>query len=129
MPRFVVLTHNHPVLHWDFLLEAGGVLRAWRLTETPDAGRMIAAELLPDHRLHYLDYEGPVSGNRGEVRRWDAGEYTWQACTERQVQVHLSGGVLRGTATLVPADHLTQPSPPVETADAGAAWKFYFAGD
>ena len=24
---------------------------------------------LPDHRAHYLDYEGPVLGNRGEVRR------------------------------------------------------------
>jgi hypothetical protein len=30
---------------------------------------------LPDHRAFYLDYEGPVSGGRGEVLRVWAGYY------------------------------------------------------
>ena len=33
------------------------------------------AEVLPDHRLAYLDYEGPISGDRGSVTRWDRGTY------------------------------------------------------
>src|SRR5262245_1840233 len=76
MPRFVILEHDHPVLHWDLMLEREGVLRTWRLTEAPVGPAPVAAEALFDHRLVYLDYEGPVSGNRGVVRRWDRGTYS-----------------------------------------------------
>lgn len=75
MPRYVILTHDHPFLHWDFMLEAGGVLRTWRLLDEPAAGRTGRAEALADHRVAYLDYEGPVSGGRGSVARWDHGTY------------------------------------------------------
>lgn len=75
MPRFVILTHDHPFRHWDLMLEEGPGLRTWRLTEAPQPGRAIAAERLPDHRCEYLDYEGPVSGGRGTVRRVDHGTY------------------------------------------------------
>jgi hypothetical protein len=75
MPRFVILEHDHPHLHWDLMLEAGAMLRTWRLAQPPEPGRIVAAEALADHRLLYLDYEGPVSGNRGYVRRWDWGTY------------------------------------------------------
>lgn len=76
MPRFVILEHDHPRLHWDFMVESDGVLRAWRLPAPPAAaGSDLPAEPLGDHRLAYLDYEGPVSGNRGAVTRWDWGEY------------------------------------------------------
>lgn len=74
MPRFAVLIHDHPFLHWDLLLECGDVARAWRLLEEPRLGE-IRLQPLPDHRLFYLDYEGPVSGDRGTVQRFDAGEY------------------------------------------------------
>jgi DNA polymerase Ligase (LigD) len=74
MPRFVILEHDHPELHWDLLLEAGGVLQTWRLAHAPEVGSQpIEASALGDHRILYLDYEGPVSGNRGVVKRWDAG--------------------------------------------------------
>ena len=77
MPRFVVLEHDHPTLHWDLMLEAAGALKTWRLARPPlRENAPIAATKLPDHRLAYLDYEGPVSGNRGTVTRWDRGEYT-----------------------------------------------------
>ena len=39
------------------------------------AGRGFPAEALPDHRLIYLEYEGPISGDRGTVVAWDRGEY------------------------------------------------------
>lgn len=100
MPRYVVLTHDHPYLHWDFLLEYAGKLRAWRLDQPPNAGGTISATQLPDHRLHYLDYEGPVSGNRGEVRRWDRGEYVLLGEIAERLKIRLQGEQLTGVATL-----------------------------
>lgn len=100
MPRFVVLEHDWPTLHWDFLLEAGPVLRAWRLREEPGAGRIVPAEGNADHRRLYLDYEGPVAGNRGTVRRWDAGEFDWLNDEPDRVDVELRGTRLRGRAVL-----------------------------
>ena len=67
MPRFVILSHDWPTPHWDFLLESGPVLRAWRLLEEPAPNRDVPAEANFDHRLLYLDYEGPLSGDRGSV--------------------------------------------------------------
>src|SRR5262245_36475345 len=75
MARFVILEHDFPTLHWDFMLEVSGMLRTWRLPQPPAAGIEMVAEALGDHRLAYLDYEGPVSNSRGNVKRWDRGEY------------------------------------------------------
>jgi hypothetical protein len=76
MPRFAILEHDHPELHWDLLLEAGDALNAWRLVQPPDPSeRLIDATELADHRAFYLDYEGPVSGERGFVKRWDHGMF------------------------------------------------------
>src|SRR5262245_44157065 len=74
MPRFVILEHD-PLLHWDLMLERDGVLRTWRLAESPGDSTAVAAGVSFDHRLVYLDYEGPISGNRGVVRQWDRGTY------------------------------------------------------
>jgi hypothetical protein len=100
MPRFVVLTHDHPFLHWDLMLEQGGALRTWRLKKPPDAQGRIAAEALPDHRLAYLDYEGPVSGGRGTVERWDAGTYEVLESTANRLVVRFAGKRLVGVAPL-----------------------------
>ncbi|HVJ84098.1 MAG TPA: DNA polymerase ligase N-terminal domain-containing protein [Caulifigura sp.] len=75
MPRFVVLEHDHPVLHWDLMLEADGTLRTWRLGTVPAASVTTPCEQLADHRHAYLEYEGPVSGGRGCVKRVMAGDY------------------------------------------------------
>lgn len=76
MPRrFVILEHDHPFLHWDLLLEEHSSARTWRLLRKPCVGETIAAERIPDHRLMYLDYEGPVSGERGDVKRFLSGVY------------------------------------------------------
>ncbi|WP_439626513.1 DNA polymerase ligase N-terminal domain-containing protein [Gemmata sp.] len=96
MPRFVILAHDWPTPHWDLLLEAGPVLRAWRLLAEPAAGRAVPAEPNADHRLHYLDYEGPVTGGRGTVTRWDAGTFDWLADTPDRVEVELRGARLTG---------------------------------
>ena len=43
--RFAILEHDYPVLHWDFMLEAGDVLRTWRLPAVPATGEMIAEQI------------------------------------------------------------------------------------
>lgn len=71
--KFVILKHDHPFLHWDFLIEDGEALAAWRLLTSPETGAAISAVPLPPHRRHYLTWEGPVSNNRGHVEQLHAG--------------------------------------------------------
>jgi hypothetical protein len=104
MPRFAVLTHDHPFLHWDFLLEHGAACRTWRLLAEPGHHDTIPAEALPDHRLMYLDYEGPVGGDRGTVHCWDAGTFEWLADRENEIEVRLSGRRLDGVVRLALSD-------------------------
>jgi hypothetical protein len=105
MPRFVILRHEFPsgharALHWDLMFEHGGSLRTWALSGEPLSAMEIEAELLPDHRLAYLDYEGPVSGDRGSVSRWDWGEYQLESATADAWQLVLHGTRLRGSMTV-----------------------------
>jgi hypothetical protein len=100
MPRFVILEHDHPQLHWDLMLEAGAVLRTWRLAAPPQPGDPICAEPAFDHRPLYLDYEGAVSNNRGTVRRWDGGLFSWVSDESDRVVVRLAGERCRGRAVL-----------------------------
>jgi hypothetical protein len=111
MPRFVVLRHEFPpgharALHWDLLFESGAVLRAWALSAEPLSRPEILAEQLADHRAVYLDYEGPVSGDRGSVTRWDAGEYRLESDTPGALICAIEGRRLHGKLSLREgADH------------------------
>ncbi len=100
MPQFVLLEHDHPELHWDFMLESGDVLLTWRLDQVPEEAAEITATSLPDHRVAYLDYEGAVSGDRGTVQRVDRGDFEWLVSDADSVAVRLSGSRLEGTARL-----------------------------
>jgi len=112
MPRYVILEHDHPRRHWDLMLEAGEALLTWRLEAWPKDGVRIRAEPIGDHRTAYLDYEGPVSGNRGRVQRRDEGVYAGEAALPLSVTV--SGRCLRGTVTIA--------------ADSAGIWWFcYFS--
>lgn len=73
--RFTILQHDHPFLHWDLLMQQEGSLATWRLLQKPRCSVWIPSEKLPDHRLMYLDYEGPVSGGRGHVSQFCTGQY------------------------------------------------------
>jgi DNA polymerase Ligase (LigD) len=101
MPRFVVLTHDHPFLHWDLMLEQGNVLRTWRLKTSPDRKWPIVAETLPDHRIAYLDYEGPISADRGTVQRWDVGTYEILEQARDRIVLQLAGKKLIGIAPIM----------------------------
>lgn len=105
MLRFVVLRHTLPpgsprTSHFDLMLENDGVLRTWACEEFPKPGQCVAAEQLPDHRLAYLDYEGPISGDRGEITRVAAGEFEPIAETTDALRVRLASNNLQGMLTL-----------------------------
>ncbi len=100
MARYVILSHDHPFQHWDLMLEHNGRLRTWRLAAPPSPEDIVAAEAIGDHRLDYLDYEGPVSGNRGSVTRWDRGELSWIIDECDEVQVDLRGERLHGVLVI-----------------------------
>lgn len=105
MSRFVVLAHDWPTPHLDLLLERDGVLKAWWLPPDFDpTSASTSAEANFDHRLHYLDYEGSVSGDRGTVRRWDAGRLVWELADDGRIVIVLSGSRLAGRLELVRTD-------------------------
>jgi hypothetical protein len=131
MPRFTILEHDHPVLHWDLLLEAGDHLRAWRLSAPPQSGQTASAEASFPHRLMYLDYEGPVSGGRGRVTRWDAGMFALLTDESELVRVRLEGQRIRGVLVLtrtgeeswaVTLELVAAESPPQSEAAGGSSW-------
>jgi hypothetical protein len=100
MPRFAILAHDHPAPHWDLFLEAGPVLRSWRLRSPLAPGAPVVAEPTADHRLLYLDYEGPVSGGRGTVTRVDAGSFTWETDEPDHLTFRVAGSRFVGGVTL-----------------------------
>jgi hypothetical protein len=105
MPRFVVLLHETPpgcerATHFDFMLEQNETLRTWALAEEPRPGCTIAAQELAVHRMAYLQYEGPLTGGRGSVTRWDAGEFEILAESNDRLELKLAGRRLTGTAQL-----------------------------
>jgi hypothetical protein len=116
--RWVLLWHECPPdyrdgSHWDLMLERAGItserrLATWSLSELPkrwpgaaaDAPSEVDAIVLADHRAAYLEYEGPISGDRGAVTRVASGEVTWHEATERRVVVDLLNS-LQGEVTLL----------------------------
>jgi hypothetical protein len=105
MSRYVILRHETPAdsprpVHWDLLLETGEVLTAWALDGLPELGIVVGATRLADHRLAYLEYEGPISGNRGTVGQWDAGEFRVESATQAEWRVDLCGNRLDGILVL-----------------------------
>jgi hypothetical protein len=105
VPRFVILEHTgtpeyKPGVHWDLMLEVGDRLRTWELQSPPAPGANIAALPLADHRLDYLEYEGPISNNRGTVRQWDRGNFRIVAESQTELALEITGDTLRGHLTL-----------------------------
>jgi hypothetical protein len=100
MPRFVLLEHLWNGVHWDFMLEVDEALRTWAIDQPIVVGQDLRARTLPDHRRIYLDFEGEISGNRGQVRRVDTGTYRALEWSAGRVRVELAGSQLVGEVEL-----------------------------
>ena len=125
MPRFVLLYHDCPphyerASHWDLMLETGETLRTWALARLPsgwqayhrkttafysDCSRVandnsVSAAQLGDHRLDYLEQEGPLTGERGQVIRIDRGTYESDSESPGFWRLTLAGGAWCGGITL-----------------------------
>lgn len=108
MPRFAILSHDHPFVHWDVLFEDGASCLTWRLLSSPELDQTVwPAERIADHRLLYLDYEGPVSGGRGVVSQWDKGDFEWKSRSDHRFVCALDGQKWQGTFQFVLTDTST----------------------
>ena len=86
--RCVILLHQiGNAGHWDLMLEVRNTLWTWRLNEMPTTNQTVLGERITDHRIHYLDYEGPVSNNRGTVKRVRSGHYQWEPKSKNHLAV------------------------------------------
>lgn len=103
MAHAVLLEHRLPdgSFHYDWMMERlpGSTLVTFRVGERIDLGEVVAfrATRLPDHRAVYLTYEGPVSGNRGDVRRLAQGDIAITRDDARGFEAQGVLGRARGT--------------------------------
>jgi bifunctional non-homologous end joining protein LigD len=111
--RFVVQMHHASRLHYDFRLEADGVLASWAIPKGPTLalGDRRLAMHVEDHPLEYRDFEGNIPGGQygaGSVIVWDRGTYTLAEGSDPAAEIAngkikfiLHGKKLHGEFTLV----------------------------
>src|SRR5437868_9196772 len=78
--RYVVLRHEgFGEVHFDLMLETydGSQLSTWRSADWPPTPAS-PTTYLAAHRREYLEYEGPITGGRGNVTRVHQGHHTIQ---------------------------------------------------
>jgi DNA ligase D-like protein (predicted 3'-phosphoesterase) len=112
-PRFVVQKHDATSLHYDFRLEAAGVLKSWAVPKGPSVRPKDKRLAMPteNHPVAYEGFEGAIPEGEygaGIVIVWDRGTYrnlteddgrevpVEEAVDEGHVKVWLEGEKLIG---------------------------------
>src|SRR5881628_2831409 len=110
---FVVQKHRATQLHYDFRLEADGVLKSWAIPKGPslDPGVRRLAMQVEDHPVDYATFEGVIPEGEyggGTVMVWDYGTYEpegtadiGEALRKGELKFSLNGKKLKGSWVLV----------------------------
>jgi bifunctional non-homologous end joining protein LigD len=110
---FVVQKHRATQLHYDFRLEAEGVLKSWAIPKGPSLDpkvKRLAMEV-EDHPVDYAKFEGVIPEGEyggGTVMVWDYGTYEPEgtndvsaALRSGELKFKLNGEKLKGSWVLV----------------------------
>jgi bifunctional non-homologous end joining protein LigD len=107
-PMFVIQKHDATRLHYDFRIEAEGVLKSWAVPKGPSTNPDDKRLAMPteDHPMSYGGFEGFIpEGNygAGPVIVWDTGTYRnlsdkpiEEALREGRVKIWLDGKKVKG---------------------------------
>ncbi len=108
LSRFVVQEHQAKRLHYDFRLEADGVLKSWAVPKgMPEkAGIKRLAVAVEDHPIDYINFTGIIPKGEygaGTVKIWDKGKWKKETGSflEGSMKFELRGKKFKGEYVLV----------------------------